>query len=129
MLFRSVSSAGLARTSAGPAVASAGATVAAGGMALALAASVAPGLPERPAPPELPAPPGLPPTFGANPPPEPAAPPAPAAVRASDSPSPRARCGTRSGYALYQCLQAQCAKRGGAQHAQCRRLRQQQSLS
>lgn len=53
-----------------------------------------------------------------------AAEPAPAAV----PDNPRRLCGTRSGYALYQCMQAQCAKRSWAQHAQCQRLRRDQSL-
>jgi len=43
--------------------------------------------------------------------------------------SPRAMCGKASGYALYQCMQKQCAKRDWAQHGQCKRLRQQQSLN
>ena len=52
------------------------------------------------------------------------------AQAASRSPdSPRALCGKVSGYALYQCMQAQCAKRDWAQHGQCKRLRQQQSLN
>jgi hypothetical protein len=42
--------------------------------------------------------------------------------------SPRAQCGARRGYALYQCMQSQCAKRGWTQHLQCRRLREQQVL-
>ncbi len=55
--------------------------------------------------------------------------PASAAPVVRAPPSPRERCGSRSGYALYQCMQAQCARRSSAQHAQCVRLRQQQSLS
>lgn len=61
----------------------------------------------------------------------PVAPAAPSPVAQADpraDDSPRSRCGTRSGYALYQCMQTQCAKRGWAQHTQCRRLREQQSL-
>jgi len=50
-----------------------------------------------------------------------------AAWRSPDS--PRALCGKACGYALYQCMQAQCAKRNWAQHGQCKRLRQQQSLN
>jgi hypothetical protein len=50
-----------------------------------------------------------------------------AASRSPDS--PRALCGKASGYALYQCMQAQCAQRAWAQHGQCKRLRQQQSLN
>jgi serine/threonine protein kinase len=42
--------------------------------------------------------------------------------------TPRGLCGSRSGYALYQCMQAQCAKRQWVPHAQCRRLSQDQSL-
>ena len=42
--------------------------------------------------------------------------------------SPRQRCGTRSGYALYQCMHVQCAKRSWTNHAQCQRLRRDQSL-
>lgn len=57
------------------------------------------------------------------------APPAPVAQGEARTPdSPRSRCGARAGYALYQCMQTQCAKRNWAQHAQCRRLREQQSL-
>jgi type IV secretory pathway VirB10-like protein len=52
------------------------------------------------------------------------------AQAASRSPdSPRALCGKAGGYALYQCMQTQCAKRDWAQHGQCKRLRQQQSLN
>jgi hypothetical protein len=52
------------------------------------------------------------------------------AQAASRSPdSPRALCGKAGGYALYQCMQAQCAKRDWGQHGQCKRLRQQQSLN
>ena len=59
----------------------------------------------------------------------PVSPPAPVAQSEARPPdSPRSRCGARSGYALYQCMQTQCAKRAWAQHAQCRRLREQQSL-
>jgi hypothetical protein len=46
--------------------------------------------------------------------------------RAPDN--PRGLCGTRSGYALYQCMQIQCAKRDWTKHAQCQRLRQHQTL-
>lgn len=42
--------------------------------------------------------------------------------------SPREVCGSRSGYALYQCMQGQCARRNWTKHAQCQRLRQDQSL-
>lgn len=116
-----VPSTGLALFSAAPVLASAspaavetGAAAASSGAAVVFAATVAPSLPEPPPP-------------GAKPSPAPVAPPLPAAVRAPDSPG--ARCNARSGYARYQCLQTQCAKRGWAQHAQCRRLRQQQALS
>lgn len=50
------------------------------------------------------------------------------AVDALPPDSPRQRCGTRSGYALYQCMQAQCVKRQWADHRQCQRLRREQSL-
>ena len=49
-----------------------------------------------------------------------------AAVRASDT--PRGLCGTRSGYALYQCMQAQCQKRKWAQHDQCQSMRRNRTL-
>lgn len=49
------------------------------------------------------------------------------AARSLDS--PRALCGKRTGYALYQCMQTQCAKRTLAKHPQCQRLKQSQSLS
>lgn len=55
-----------------------------------------------------------------------------AAASAAPAPAqrnPRQLCGARSGYALYQCMQTQCAKRSWAQHAQCQRLRRDQSLS
>ena len=105
------SSARLAPFNAGPAATSAGAAVA----SAATATAASPSLPE------------LPPQPSPSPAPEPSVPAAPAAARASDS--PRAHCGTRSGYALYQCMQTQCAKRGWARHAQCQRLQHNQSLS
>lgn len=51
----------------------------------------------------------------------------PAAARLPEK-SPRALCGQLGGYALYQCMQAQCAKRSLAKHSQCVRLKQHQSL-
>lgn len=61
----------------------------------------------------------LPPQAAATPPP-------PAAARAR--PAPRAQCKAKSGYALYQCMQEQCAKRSYAKHPQCVRLKRDQSL-
>lgn len=50
----------------------------------------------------------------------------PAAAR--PQPAPRAQCTGKSGYALYQCMQTQCAKRAYTKHPQCVRLRRDQSL-
>lgn len=58
-----------------------------------------------------------------------AAAPPPAAKAAGVPPSPRARCGQRSGYALFECMKEQCAKRAYRQHEQCVRLRKEQRLS
>lgn len=79
-------------------------------------AAVAPAAEVVPAPSPADAPPPATPTVVAQ-----------GVARASDS--PRARCGARSGYALYQCMQTHCAKRGWIRHAQCQRLRQDQSLN
>lgn len=46
-----------------------------------------------------------------------------------DIPSPRERCAGRERYALWQCMQAQCAKKSLAKHDQCRRLREENRLS
>jgi serine/threonine protein kinase len=53
--------------------------------------------------------------------------PAPSKARALPA-SPREVCGNRARYALYQCLQTQCAKPAWTRHAQCVRLRQEQKL-
>jgi hypothetical protein len=53
---------------------------------------------------------------------------APPASAAGASPSPRALCGKNSGYALYQCMQTQCAKRTFLKHSQCQNLRKNQTL-
>lgn len=42
--------------------------------------------------------------------------------------SPRQVCGAQAGFALYQCMQQQCAKAGASGHAQCQRLRQSDAL-
>jgi hypothetical protein len=42
--------------------------------------------------------------------------------------TPREACGNRSRFALYQCLQEQCAKPAWSKHAQCVRLRKEQKL-
>jgi len=61
--------------------------------------------------------------------PAPPEPPTPTPALAARAPaSPRASCGTRSGYALYRCMQTQCAKRDAARHPQCLRFRQTQRL-
>ena len=44
-------------------------------------------------------------------------------------PAPSVQCRGKSGYALYQCMQTQCAKRSYAKHAQCVRLRRSQTLN
>lgn len=56
-----------------------------------------------------------------------AAPSATAAARAR--PAPRTQCAGKSGYALYQCMQTQCAKRAYAKHPQCVRLLRNRSLN
>lgn len=43
-------------------------------------------------------------------------------------PAPRSACGQRSGLALLECMQEQCAKRAYAKHPQCIRLRKEQKL-
>lgn len=47
---------------------------------------------------------------------------------ASPRPAPRAACTGKSGYALYQCMQTQCAKRAYTKHPQCVRLGRDQKL-
>jgi serine/threonine protein kinase len=55
---------------------------------------------------------------------------APPAVNvAAPRPPPRTQCRGQSGYALYQCMQTQCAKRSYTKHPQCVRLRRTQSLN
>ncbi|HSI60554.1 MAG TPA: zinc ribbon domain-containing protein, partial [Ideonella sp.] len=44
-------------------------------------------------------------------------------ARPATPPSPRAVCGGRTNFALYNCMQQQCKKPQFAQHAQCRLLR------
>jgi hypothetical protein len=44
-------------------------------------------------------------------------------ARAAALTSPREVCGKRTQFALYQCMQTQCAKPSWSQHEQCRRLR------
>lgn len=85
--------------------------------------ALAPAAEPVPPPPE-PAPP--PP---AEPPPAP--PPTPPTPRAAASPAPRLQaartprdgCGTRSDFALYRCMQQQCARSGWARHPQCLRFK------
>ncbi len=49
-----------------------------------------------------------------------AEPPAPTAKRSGNSPdSPRQACGTRTQFALYRCMQQQCASAAWARHEQC----------
>ncbi|MCO5123040.1 MAG: hypothetical protein M9915_04770 [Rhizobacter sp.] len=55
---------------------------------------------------------------------------APPAVKvAAPRPPPRTQCRGQSGYALYQCMQTQCAKRSYTKHPQCVRLRRTQNLN
>ena len=65
--------------------------------------------------------------------PEPAAPQAeakpPVVAAARPQPAPRAACTGKSGYALYQCMQTQCAKRNFTKHPQCVQLRKNQRLN
>ena len=88
-----------------------------------------------PAPTPAPAPalPSPPPVAEPAPPPPPSAAPAPAPVAKSERPkaapaSPRDACAGRTQFALYRCLQAQCAQRAWAQHPQCERLRATDSV-
>jgi hypothetical protein len=46
-----------------------------------------------------------------------------------ETPSPRERCAGRERYALWQCMQAQCAKKSLLHHQQCKRLREENRLS
>lgn len=70
----------------------------------------------------------------APPPPAPTPPPSPAnakatATKARPAPtSPREACGERTRFALYQCMQTQCAKPAWTKHAQCVKLRKEQKL-
>lgn len=57
----------------------------------------------------------------------PAAPQVGAATR--PQPAPRTQCTGKSGYALFQCMQTQCAKRSYAKHPQCVRLLRDHSLN
>jgi hypothetical protein len=64
--------------------------------------------------------------------PSPAVPPAqaktpPAKARVGPA-TPREACGNRTRFALYQCMQTQCAKPAWTKHAQCVRLRKEQKL-
>jgi len=70
-----------------------------------------------------------PPSRPAPPPPLRADPKA-AATKARPSPpdSPREACGERTRFALYQCMQTQCAKSAWTRHAQCVQLRKEQKL-
>ena len=43
--------------------------------------------------------------------------------------SPRAACGARTEYSLYRCMQTQCSQRRWASHAQCKRLRNSESVN
>lgn len=65
--------------------------------------------------------------------PEPAAPQTeakpPVVAAARPQPAPRAACTGKSGYALYQCMQTQCAKRNFTKHPQCVQLRKNQRLN
>jgi hypothetical protein len=81
-------------------------------------------LPALPPLPEAPTAAGPPPVAK-----EPAAAVPPPAKPAAALPSPRARCGARAGYALFECMKEQCAKRAYREHAQCVRLRKEQRLS
>lgn len=56
-----------------------------------------------------------------------AAPPKKAAATASPA-SPRDGCAGRTQFALYRCMQAQCAQRGLARHPQCEHLRSTDSV-
>ncbi len=66
------------------------------------------------------------------PPPKEAAPAAPttatAAARRKGPATPREACGDRTRFALYQCLQTQCAKSTWSKHAQCVQFRKDQKL-
>ncbi len=52
----------------------------------------------------------------------------PVVKAAAPRPPPRAQCRGQSGYALFQCMQTQCAKRAYTKHPQCVRLRRDQTL-
>lgn len=68
--------------------------------------------------------------------PAPAAAPSPAARPAAEAAareaprtgSPRAACGSASGYALLRCMQQQCSTGVARQHAQCRTLHEERRL-
>jgi serine/threonine protein kinase len=53
----------------------------------------------------------------------------PVVAAARPQPAPRAACAGKNGYALYQCMQTQCAKRSYAKHSQCVQLLKHQSLN
>jgi serine/threonine protein kinase len=75
----------------------------------------------EPAPPPATTPPPAPP-------PRKAAAPAPKAPARTAPPSPREVCGTRTQFALYRCMQQQCAKSQFARHAQCVTLKTQDRI-
>ncbi|MBC7942633.1 MAG: hypothetical protein H7Z19_23255, partial [Chitinophagaceae bacterium] len=56
--------------------------------------------------------------------------PPPAARKASAraAASPRDKCGERSPFAMYRCMQQQCALAANRQHAQCVQLRRTDSV-
>jgi len=56
-----------------------------------------------------------------------AGPPRKVAARVAPA-SPRQACGNDAGFALYQCMQLQCAKSGWATHAQCAQLRRSDAV-
>jgi hypothetical protein len=103
---------------AGPALAAPGAPAGRAG------AAALPALPPLPPLPQAPTAAGPPPVAK-----EPATAAPPPAKPAAALPSPNARCGAKTGYALFECMKEQCAKRAYRQHAQCVRLRKEQRLS
>lgn len=100
-----------------------------------VAAAVAP--PAPPPQPVLATPPRPTPETPPRPPTKPAARPAPVAAKPLPPPpklvierdnNPREVCGERTQFALYRCMQIQCARPRWAEHAQCKRLRERDDI-